>query len=145
MVGSGIANLIIEIINYIILEFISLQGLNNYKTVVFSTGNFHQQKAKLTTTTSKTTNTTTTTTYLSTQMDKGGVNKVVNSLEHQAAAKGHLVREGEHHAAAELHGNIAKNPNVPAGERAKAGLAMVGDKMKETGEAAARKLEEMRS
>jgi len=78
-------------------------------------------------------------------MEKGGVTKVVSSLEHQAAAKSHLAREGEHHAAAELQGNIAKNPNVPAGERAKAGLAMVGEKIKETSEAAARKIEEMRS
>jgi len=78
-------------------------------------------------------------------MEKGGVNKVVSSLEHQTAAKGHLAREGEHHAAAELQGNIAKNPNVPAGERAKAGIAMVGEKIMETGEAAARKFEELRS
>lgn len=78
-------------------------------------------------------------------MEHGGVNKVVNSLEHQAKAKAHLARQDEHNTNAEVNFNIAKNPNVPATERVKAGFAGVGEKFKEAGEAAARKIEEMRS
>jgi len=76
-------------------------------------------------------------------MNNNGLTDVVSSLKHQAKAKAHLAKEADHNTNAQFNFNIAKNPNEEPLDRIKAGVSGVTDKLKEAGEATARKIEEL--
>jgi len=73
------------------------------------------------------------------------VNRVIDSVEHKASAATHGIKEVGHHASANAQWEAAKNPNLPAGDRASNAAGAAGEKVKEGMEAAGRKYEEMRS